>query len=84
MQRLQCGDYLIRQCLVGNHHKINVAALRVEVAARERAVQIHAHEVIAERGLNACKQQMQHGVDIGVGRGVIHHNSLELSSMRVN
>ena len=80
MQRRQLLNYFIGQNSVGDKYKINVAALWIEIAAGERAVQIQTDKGLAQDGLRLGKEAQQDGVYIGVG-GKVRDNQPRTTSV---
>jgi hypothetical protein len=71
-----CAGYVRRNVRVGHHHEIEVALAGLEVANRERAVKVHADEVIVENTSSSRQQLLEHGVDlwvIGQGNRLLGH-----------
>src|SRR4029453_13851969 len=70
MRRLEVPEGVRRNVRVRHHDEVEVALVGFEVANRERAVKIHADEVIVENTSRSQHKLLEHGVDLWIiGQG---------------
>src|SRR5438552_2877417 len=53
----------LRHLAVGHHHEVDVAPLWMEVARRQRSVQVHPNEALIQDGLRLFEKHAQNLVD---------------------
>ena len=62
----QRGEGVVGQDTARRHQEIDVAALGIEVAERERAVGVEADQLVAQRALYLRKEASQQRIDGGI------------------
>src|SRR5436853_5964586 len=73
MDALQSREVFVSELAVRDDNEIAVAVF-VEIADRERALEIGADEAVGERGLKRADKTRQHRVQAWIGRRRSHRN----------
>ena len=66
MHALQVSDHGSRQVLPGDHHKVNIASVRLEIAGSQRTIEVKADKLVIQDGLNTREEFLENGVDFWI------------------